>query len=79
MTQKDDTDTLEPMIDEDALPGHESQLEPKPDWEPRFKGSDRLKGKVALVTGADARGAPTVAQVPRAGRQTLLRLRLAQL
>ena len=54
MTQKDDTDTLEPMIDEDALPGHESQLEPKPDWEPRFKGSDRLKGKVALVTGADS-------------------------
>src|SRR5688500_20299456 len=42
------------MIHEDALPGHESQLEPKPDWEPRFKGSDRLKGKVALVTGADS-------------------------
>ena len=54
MTQKDDTDTLEPMIREDALPGHESQLEPKPDWEPRFKGSGRLKGKVALVTGADS-------------------------
>jgi NAD(P)-dependent dehydrogenase (short-subunit alcohol dehydrogenase family) len=49
-----DQDTLEPMIHEDALPGHESQLEPKPDWEPRFKGSDRLKGKVALVTGADS-------------------------
>jgi len=42
------------MIHEDALPGHESRLEPKPDWEPRFKGSDRLKGKVALVTGADS-------------------------
>src|SRR5436190_6126884 len=49
-----DQDTLEPMIHEDALPGHESQLEPKPDWEPRFAGSDRLKGKVALVTGADS-------------------------
>ncbi len=49
-----DQDTLDPMIHEDALPGHESQLEPKPDWEPRFKGSDRLKGKVALVTGADS-------------------------
>jgi NAD(P)-dependent dehydrogenase (short-subunit alcohol dehydrogenase family) len=52
MTQ--DQDTLEPMIHEDALPGHESRLEPKPDWEPRFKGSDRLKGKVALITGADS-------------------------
>src|SRR5215218_6105782 len=49
-----DQDTLEPMIHEDALPGHESELEPKPDWAPRFAGSDRLKGKVALVTGADS-------------------------
>jgi len=45
---------LEPMIHEDALPGHESELEPKPDWVPRFKGSDRLKGKAALITGADS-------------------------
>jgi NAD(P)-dependent dehydrogenase (short-subunit alcohol dehydrogenase family) len=42
------------MIHEDQLPGHESKLEPKPDWEPRFAGSDRLKGKVALITGADS-------------------------
>ena len=49
-----DQDTLDPMIVEDALPGHESQLEPKPDWEPRFKGSERLRGKVALITGADS-------------------------
>jgi NAD(P)-dependent dehydrogenase (short-subunit alcohol dehydrogenase family) len=48
-----DTDTIE-MIHEDALPGHESQLEPKPDWEPRYPGSGRLKGKVALITGADS-------------------------
>jgi len=48
------SDVMEPMIHEDALPGHESQLEPKPDWQPRFAGSDRLKGKVALVTGADS-------------------------
>jgi len=54
MTDADDTDTLEPMVHEDGLPGHESQLEPKPDWEPRFAGSDRLKGKVALITGADS-------------------------
>jgi len=48
------SDLMEPMIHEDGLPGHESRLEPKPDWEPRFKGSDRLKGKVALITGADS-------------------------
>ena len=50
----EDADTLEPMVHEDQLPGHESQLEPKPDWEPRYAGSGRLKGKVALVTGADS-------------------------
>ena len=54
MTQAHESDTMEPMVHEDALPGHESQLEPKPDWEPRYKGSDRLKDKVALITGADS-------------------------
>jgi NAD(P)-dependent dehydrogenase (short-subunit alcohol dehydrogenase family) len=48
-----DTETLD-MIHEDALPGHESELEPKPDWEPRYPGSGRLEGKVALITGADS-------------------------
>ena len=48
------SEVVEPMVHQDNLPGHESQLEPKPHWEPRFKGSDRLKGKVAIVTGADS-------------------------
>lgn len=43
-----------PMIHEDNLPGHESTLEPKPDWKPRYPGSGRLAGKVALITGADS-------------------------
>src|SRR5690606_7080690 len=42
------------MIHEDALPGHESALEPKPEWTPRYPGSGRLRGKVAIVTGADS-------------------------
>jgi hypothetical protein len=42
------------MVHEDSEPGHESRLEPKPDWEPRYPGSGRLKGKVALITGADS-------------------------
>ena len=44
----------EPMIHEDGLPGHESKLTPKPEWEPRYRGSGRLEGKVAIVTGADS-------------------------
>ena len=48
------SDVMEPMIREDRLPGHESQLEPKPEWQPRYKGSDRLRGKVAIVTGGDS-------------------------
>ena len=48
------SDVMEPMIHEDQLPGRESKLEPKPEWEPRYQGSDRLKGKVALITGADS-------------------------
>ena len=48
------SDVVEPMIHEDRLPGHESELEPKPDWRPRYPGSGRLEGKVALITGADS-------------------------
>jgi NAD(P)-dependent dehydrogenase (short-subunit alcohol dehydrogenase family) len=47
----------DPLIDEvhvDDEPGHESQLDPEPDWEPRYPGSGRLQGKVALITGADS-------------------------
>src|SRR5437588_4806859 len=48
------SEVMEPMVHEDQLPGRESKLEPKPDWQPRYRGSDRLKGKVALITGADS-------------------------
>lgn len=44
----------EPMIHEDNLPGHESTLDPKPEWQPRYPGSGRLAGKVAIITGADS-------------------------
>ena len=46
-------DTVE-MIHEDNLPGHESALDRKPQWQPRYPGSGRLDGKVAIVTGADS-------------------------
>lgn len=48
------TTDVEPMIHEDALPGEERKLDPKPDWEPRYAGAARLKDKVAIVTGADS-------------------------
>ena len=55
----DDTRTVdkahvEPIPEEPRLPGHETELEPKPDWEPRYAGSGRLRGKVAIVTGGDS-------------------------
>ena len=46
--------TVHPPIHEDGLPGTEADLDPKPDWQPRFPGSGRLNGKVAIVTGADS-------------------------
>lgn len=47
------TDTVE-MVHEDALPGDEYKLDPAPEWQPRYPGSGRLEGKVALITGADS-------------------------
>jgi NAD(P)-dependent dehydrogenase (short-subunit alcohol dehydrogenase family) len=41
-------------IHEDGLPGHESALDRKPQWQPRYPGSGRLTGKVALITGGDS-------------------------
>ena len=40
--------------EEPRMPGHESQMKDKPEWQPRYPGSGRLKGKVAIVTGGDS-------------------------
>ncbi|MCH8149737.1 MAG: SDR family NAD(P)-dependent oxidoreductase, partial [Planctomycetes bacterium] len=48
------TATVRPPIHEDGLPGTEAALDPKPEWQPRYAGSGRLKGKVAIITGADS-------------------------
>ncbi|AKH42982.1 NAD(P)-dependent dehydrogenase (short-subunit alcohol dehydrogenase family) [Altererythrobacter atlanticus] len=45
---------IDETAEEPKMPGHESGLEPKPDWQPRFPGSGRLKGKIAIVTGGDS-------------------------
>jgi NAD(P)-dependent dehydrogenase (short-subunit alcohol dehydrogenase family) len=45
--------TLPPQT-QDQQPGRETQMNPKPDYEPRYPGSGRLQGKVALITGGDS-------------------------
>jgi len=57
MTQQKHTDQatfIEPIDEEPDLPGHESALERKPEWQPRYPGSGRMKGKVAIITGGDS-------------------------
>jgi NAD(P)-dependent dehydrogenase (short-subunit alcohol dehydrogenase family) len=43
-----------PPQQQDQQPGHESEMHPKPNYEPRYPGSGKLEGKVALVTGGDS-------------------------
>ncbi|MGO4573036.1 SDR family oxidoreductase [Microvirga sp. 2TAF3] len=47
------TKTL-PSQTQDRQPGREAEMRPRPDYEPRYPGSDRLKDKVALITGGDS-------------------------
>lgn len=56
MTQEIRTDAavIEETGEEPRMPGHESQMQDKPEWQPRYSGSGRLKGKVAIVTGGDS-------------------------
>jgi NAD(P)-dependent dehydrogenase (short-subunit alcohol dehydrogenase family) len=49
-----DTAFVEETSEEPRMPGHESALERQPQWQPRYRGSGRLAGKVAIVTGGDS-------------------------
>ena len=44
----------QPPQHQDRQPGLESQMQPQPDYAPRYPGSGRLAGKVAIVTGGDS-------------------------
>ncbi|MGE0717319.1 MAG: SDR family oxidoreductase [Alphaproteobacteria bacterium] len=43
-----------PPQSQDHQPGLESEMEPHPDYAPRFRGSGRLEGRVALISGGDS-------------------------
>lgn len=34
--------------------GYDADMSPPPEYEPRYQGSDRLKGQVAIITGGDS-------------------------
>lgn len=43
-----------PPQHQDHQPGVETELKPRPDSLPKYPGSSRLQGKVALITGGDS-------------------------
>jgi NAD(P)-dependent dehydrogenase (short-subunit alcohol dehydrogenase family) len=44
----------QPPQHQEKQPGREDQMDPAPDYAPRYPGSGRLEGKVAIVTGGDS-------------------------
>ncbi|MDT0574614.1 SDR family oxidoreductase [Croceicoccus sp. F390] len=49
-----DAKFVEKVDEEPGLPGKEANLDPTPEYMPRYPGSGRLKDKVAIITGADS-------------------------
>lgn len=45
---------VNPPQKQNRQPGHEDEMRPLPDYEPKIKGSGRLKNKVVLITGGDS-------------------------
>jgi NAD(P)-dependent dehydrogenase (short-subunit alcohol dehydrogenase family) len=43
-----------PAQKQDHQPGIEREMRPLPDYEPKYPGAGKLKGKVALITGGDS-------------------------
>jgi NAD(P)-dependent dehydrogenase (short-subunit alcohol dehydrogenase family) len=43
-----------PPQKQDRQPGRESEMNPRPDYMPRYPGAGRLEGKVAVITGGDS-------------------------
>lgn len=43
-----------PPQSQNNMPAHEYKMDPAPDYTPRHPGSDKLKGKVAFMSGGDS-------------------------
>lgn len=44
----------QPQQSQDRQPGHEAEMDPRPDFMPRFPGTGKLQGKAALISGGDS-------------------------
>lgn len=55
MPQAQKEQQLQPPQQQEQRPGHESEMTPSPQFEnSQYRGSDKLKDKVALITGGDS-------------------------
>jgi NAD(P)-dependent dehydrogenase (short-subunit alcohol dehydrogenase family) len=50
----DKEEQLQPPQTQDRQPGIEREMDPQPDYMPRYPGAGKLKDKVALITGGDS-------------------------
>ncbi|HET7680709.1 MAG TPA: SDR family oxidoreductase [Xanthobacteraceae bacterium] len=48
------SDRLQPPQQQARQPGRETQMHPRPDYEPKYPGAGKLKDKVVLITGGDS-------------------------
>ena len=65
-TRTDEQTPEQPTIppqSQDDHPGHEHEMSPAPDHEPRYPGVGKLKGEVAIITGGDSGIGRAVAQL----------------
>jgi NAD(P)-dependent dehydrogenase (short-subunit alcohol dehydrogenase family) len=64
--------TLPPQK-QDRQPGIESEMQPAPDYMPRFPGAARLEGKVAVISGGDSGiGRAVAAGMAREGAKIMI-------